>query len=149
MAVTIRPATKKDLHAWAAMRHALWPEAGLAELTEELPVWLKKRKFRAWIAESKGQALGFAEAYVREFANGCEGRPVAFLEGVWVRPGHRKLGIGRRLIGAVEAWALAQGLRELGSDAYVAARASRACHRAWGFVETERVVYFRKRLKRP
>lgn len=146
--ITIRRANKSDLKAWAAMRHALWPEESLVSLSRELPAWLKKRKFRAWIAERGRMPLGFAEAYIREFANGCEGQPVVFLEGIWVRKGHRRKGIGRSLIAAVEHWAWGQGLKELGSDAYSWDRRSHRSHRAWGFKETERVVYFRKGLKR-
>ncbi len=41
---------------------------------------------------------------------------------------------------------VARGLRELGSDALMDNTASHAAHRAWGFTETERVIYFRKVL---
>jgi len=40
----------------------------------------------------------------------------------------------------------ARGFAEIGSDADIANSASHAAHRGWGFVETERVVYFRKVL---
>lgn len=49
--------------------------------------------------------------------------------------------------GLAEArWARACGCRELASDALLENQASHAAHRALGFVETERVVFFRKPL---
>ena len=149
MATLIRRATLADRKIWAAMRIELWPEASLAVHSAELRGWLKRRRFRAWIAFEGDSAVGFAEAYVREFANGCEQQPVAFLEGIWVKKTHRRKGIGKDLIRSVEQWALAQGLKELGSDAYLGDTLSHRSHRGWGFHETERVVYFRKPLAGP
>jgi aminoglycoside 6'-N-acetyltransferase I len=148
MTLQVRLASKLDVKIWATMRLALWPHSNLKALTQELATLLKNPKFQGWIAESDGEAVGFAEAYVRDFANGCDSQPVAFLEGVWVAPGSRHKGVGRRLIRAVEAWALKRGLKELGSDAQLGARLSHRSHLGWGFEETERVVYFRKKLKR-
>jgi len=144
MALVIKQATLADRKPWAAMRFELWPDAGVDEHAADLAKWLKRRRFRAWIAREGGLPVGFAEAYVRDFANGCDGRPVAFLEGIWVKKAFRRQGIGKELVKRVEQWARAQGLKELGSDAYLRDRRSHRSHRAWGFSETERVVYFRK-----
>ena len=144
--IEIRRATLKDSKIWAAMRSKLWPEAGLKDLIAELPELLKRRRFRAWIAVDGASPVGFAEAFVREFANGCEQQPVAFLEGIWVQKSHRRKGVGRALVKTVEDWARQQGLKELGSDAYLGDRLSHSSHLGWGFNETEKVVYFRKKL---
>jgi aminoglycoside 6'-N-acetyltransferase I len=99
------------------------------------------------IAEATdGIAVGFAEIAVRKYANGCDTRPVAFLEGVWVKPQFRRQGIGARLIAHAETLL---AFRELGSDTWIDDCPSQAAHLAWGFFETERVVYFRKILKSP
>jgi aminoglycoside 6'-N-acetyltransferase I len=94
-----------------------------------------------------GEIAGFAEVAIRKYANGCDTRPVAFLEGIWVKPELRRRGIGASLIGHAETFLASRGFRELGSDTYIDNRASQDAHRAWGFSETERVVYFRKILK--
>jgi len=147
MTFSIRPAKKTDAPAWAAMRHALWPEASAGELARELAPLMKGGRYKGWIASLDGVPVGFAEANIREFANGCDSRPVAFLEGIWVEKSHRKRGLGKRLVRAVELWAASKGIKELGSDAYLGNRLSKRCHLGWGFKETERVVYFRKKLK--
>ena len=147
MAISIRPAKKQDLKAWAAMRARLWPDADAKELRAELPALLRKPRFRAWLALEGGLPVAFAEAYIREFANGCDSQPVAFLEGIWVEKGHRRKGVGKCLVAALEAWAAGRGLKELGSDAELENRLSHRSHKGWGFEETERVVYFRKKLR--
>ncbi len=78
--------------------------------------------------------------------NGCETSPVAFLEGLWVEAPYRRRGIARLLIAAGEDWARSLGCHEFASDALIENIPSHAMHIAAGFAETERVVYFRKRL---
>jgi aminoglycoside 6'-N-acetyltransferase I len=96
------------------------------------------------------EPLGFAEASVRtDYVNGTESSPVAFLEGLYVVPEARGRGIARELVAAIEAWGEERGCRELASDALLDNELSHAVHRALGFAETERVVYFRKALPDP
>jgi aminoglycoside 6'-N-acetyltransferase I len=57
---------------------------------------------------------------------------------------YRRAGIAGCLVAAVERWARQRGCREFASDALIANEASHAVHRALGFEETERVVFFRK-----
>ena len=136
-----------DAPDWLAMRCALWPDHTPHEHRDEMRDLAARVEFAAFIARNGARrALGFAEIFVRPFANGCMGRPVPFLEGIWVAPEARRKGIGRALLGAVEAWAHGRGFGELGSDALIDNARSHAAHAGWGFVETERVVYFRKPL---
>jgi aminoglycoside 6'-N-acetyltransferase I len=102
--------------------------------------------FIAWNEDKK--AVGFTEASIRPFANGCNERPVPFLEGLWVDPRFRRRNIGKQLISAVESWAIKRGFREIGSDALISNKVSHKAHAAYGYKETERVVYFRKSLGR-
>lgn len=147
MELVIRTMDAGDRAVWAQMRTALWPdETALAHATaiDEL---LSDGEAWAFIAEMKdGRRAGFAEVAIRKYVNGCDNRPVAFLEGIWVRPELRRQGIGVRLLAYVESFVAARGFRELGSDTQLNNVASQAAHRAWGFSETERVVYFRKLL---
>jgi aminoglycoside 6'-N-acetyltransferase I len=93
------------------------------------------------------EAVGLAEASVRhEYVNGTESSPVAFLEGLYVVPQARRKGIAAALVAAVCAWAQSAGCRELASDAVLENSISHVVHRALGFEETERVVFFRRKL---
>ncbi|MBX9399799.1 GNAT family N-acetyltransferase [Lysobacter sp. BMK333-48F3] len=145
----VRAATAADFAAWALLRHALWPQATAQEHAAELPELLAQpQRLSAFLIEDgDGRVQGFAEASLRhDYVNGTESSPVGFLEGWYVAPERRGQGYGRALIDAVEAWTRAQGCSELASDAELDNRDSHAAHAACGFAETERVVYFRKRL---
>ena len=96
---------------------------------------------------SSSQAVGFVEASVRtDYVNGIKSSPVAFLEGIYVVPEARRKGIAAAPVAAVSGWALGVGCHELASDALLENQANHAVHRALGFQETERVVFFRKAL---
>lgn len=100
---------------------------------------------------SSRDPIGFVEAALRtDYVNGTESSPVAFVEGIYVVLEARRKGVAAALISAVESWARSLGCTELASDALLDNQSSHAFHRALGFEETERVVYFRKALsKRP
>lgn len=87
---------------------------------------------------------GYAELGRRPHANGCDGRPVAFLEAISVAPQARRSGVGRARVHHLSEVARAMGLRELGSDASIETLVSH--HRACGFSEAERVVHVRMGL---
>lgn len=148
MTVTVATAVAADATDWAVMRNALWPGSGgrqdehLADINRLLA---DPGDTINVIARVEGNVAGFAEAAIRhDYVNGCESSPVAFLEGIYVRPEFRGRGIARELVKAVEAWALARGCTEFASDAAIDNTTSHAMHRALGFAETQRVVYFRK-----
>jgi len=146
-AIEIRPLTQADANIWAKFRHALWPEGSLDDHANDIARILIGGDYWGFVAIANGEAVGFAEVAVRRYANGCETSPVPFLEGIWVAPAARRRGIGRQLVAHVEGFAKALGFREIGSDALIENRASHRAHGAWGFAETERVVYFRKVLR--
>jgi aminoglycoside 6'-N-acetyltransferase I len=106
------------------------------------------QRFADFVAYSPaGEPAGLAEAALRrDYVNGTASTPVAFLEAIYVRPEARRQGIAASLVGAVERWARGCGCRELASDALLENHVSHAVHRALGFEETERVVFFRKKL---
>lgn len=89
-----------------------------------------------------------AELAIRtDYVNGADTSPVAFLEGIYVVPEARRSGIARELVAAAERWALSMGCTELACDARIENTSSHAMHAALGFVETERVVFFKKVLR--
>jgi aminoglycoside 6'-N-acetyltransferase I len=146
----IRKAAAADLDTWSALRAELWPDASADEHRRELAETSfddDSRSVCILAVDEAGGIAAFAEASLRsDYVNGCETSPVAFLEGIYVRPRHRRRGVGQMLCVAVEQWARAKGCTELASDALLENADSHCFHGAIGFEETERVVYFRKRL---
>lgn len=144
--------TFDDAQAWAALRHRLWPYADPAELLEEtrafLPGTTTPLITTAFLAEDsvEHKVLGFIELSIRPFADGCDSRPIPYVEGWYVEPAARKAGVGRALMTAAERWARDRGFSEIASDTEIENDASLAAHARCGFVETERLVNLRKSL---
>lgn len=143
----VEPCVLQTLEEWVALRHALWPEAPEQDLRSEAEamLWEQKEAIALLVCHPDGTVGGFAEAALRhDYVNGCATWPVAFLEGIYVRPEHRKKGFARLLCRAVEDWARSRGCCELASDVLLHNTGSQTMHSALGFEETERVVYYRK-----
>jgi aminoglycoside 6'-N-acetyltransferase I len=129
------------------MRCALWPDHARDAHVSDIEAMLVSEQSWGFVIEAVGGVpAGFAELALRPYANGCDSRPVPFLEGIWINPLFRRHGLGAQLVRHIEEFIIARGYREIGSDALIDNQASLDAHRAWGFAETERVVCFRKLL---
>ena len=145
----VRAAGAADLETLAELRLALWPGAPIEQRRQEAGANLASTggRLTTLVAADDGGVIGFAEVSLRrDYVNGCESIPVAFLEGIYVRPERRGQGHGRSLAEAAARWGRDQGCDELASDALLANTASHQFHQRVGFAETERVVYFRRLL---
>ena len=151
MPVTVRRLLQADVEAWAVMRQRLWTEQSLdAHRREIATLSSSDMDLTAYGAVTDSEHLiGFAEVTIRPYANGCTALPVPFLDGVWTDPNHRRQSVGRALISYIEAELARRGFTELCSDTDIANLISQHAHQSWGFQETERVVYFRKDLRKP
>ena len=94
-----------------------------------------------------GSLAGFVEIGSRNYAEGCETIPVAYLEGWYVDSDVRRTGLGASLLRAAERWALQHGFKEIASDAELNNAVSLKAHLALGFEEVERQVCFKKKLR--
>jgi aminoglycoside 6'-N-acetyltransferase I len=149
--IAIVPLMPAAVDRWAMLRHALWPDASAEEHAQEAAhLFARADDYCVLLANCNDNFVGFAEAALRrDYVNGCDTSPllpVAFLEGIFVRPAFRRRGIARQLCDRIAAWARVQGAREFASDAVIDNTASHAMHRALGFTETEHVVFFRRDL---
>jgi aminoglycoside 6'-N-acetyltransferase I len=148
MPMRITPAVPADIGALQPLRSALWPGSHVEELLGPQAARAYDADYRIFLAHDEVDALiGFAEMTLRhDPVNGCETSPVAFLEGIYVVPGHRRQGIARALVEAAADWGYARGAREFASDTALDNALGHAFHHALGFEETERVVYYRRLL---
>ena len=97
--------------------------------------------------ESTGGGLcGFIEVSLRDYAEGCQTSPVAYIEGWYVDAESRRHRLGTRLVQAAEAWARRHGLKEIASDTQIENAVSIQAHKVLGYEEVERLVCFRKAL---
>ncbi|HEX8602310.1 MAG TPA: GNAT family N-acetyltransferase, partial [Pseudoduganella sp.] len=87
--------TRQD--GWLDLRQELWPDGLPAEHMAEMQFFLDHpgRFFQLVAYHADNQPAGFVEAALRtDYVNGTSSSPVAFLEGLYVAPAYRRLGIG-------------------------------------------------------
>ena len=133
---------------WLLLRSRLWPQTSEAEHLREMPDAIARGHFVRLAIAQNGLPAGFVEASKRvDYVNGTTSSPVAFIEGLYVEPACRRRGVARALVTVVGAWASAEGCTELATDSLLENEAAHAVHRALGFSETERVVYFCRSLQ--
>lgn len=149
MAVTVRPAEARDRQVWLRMRCELWPDSPVdhEREVEQFFAGTLREPIAVLIAEGPGgEAVGFVELNIRNYAEDCLTDRVGYLEGWYVVPGARRTGVGRALVGASLDWARAQGCTEFASDALLDNDVSARAHKALGFTETVQIRCFKKDL---
>lgn len=143
----VRKATKEDLDAVTHMGILLWPDNDFDELKEEFRVQLTSANQVVLVYEQDKNLLGFVHCSLRyDYVESCETSPVGFLEGIFVHESYRQQGIARALVKACEEWAKQKGCVEFASDAELPNVSSQRFHQKIGFEESNRVVYFYKKL---
>ena len=147
----IRPVQRSDKDEWGRMRASLYPDLDPLEIEGWFAAADQGGAHLVGVAvlvadRGDGKLAGFVEIGSRDYAEGCETTPVAFLEGWYVDPDMRRTGLGRRLVRAAESWAVSHGYREIASDTELENTISLKAHLALGYDEVERQICFRKQL---
>src|SRR5579875_237496 len=144
----IRNYRNGDHAEWLRMRCALWEDCPEEQQVREMEENVSSDVDQVFVAERPGGGLcGFLEAAVRSRANGCDSTPVGYIEGWYVDEDVRRQGVGRALVEAAEAWARSRGCRQMASDAELWNDVSHQARGAIGYVETGRLVLFKKDLE--
>ena len=146
--LTIRRPTPQDWQEWLRMRLALWPDTTAAEHEAEMQDYLPgSSRDAAFVAvRPQGSLGGFIEVSQRSYADGCDTRPVGYIEGWYVDPDLRHQGVGATLVQTAEQWAASQGCTEMASDCMEDNETSLLAHQALGYTVTERLIHFCKAL---
>lgn len=139
--------TPEGLDELCGLAMLLWPDNDERALREELSAILGKEDAACFIERHDQRAVGFAQCQLRrDYVEGTDTSPVGYLEGVYVRPEYRGLGVARALLARCEQWAREQGCTEFASDCELGNEGSLRFHLASGFEEVNRVICFRKAL---
>ena len=130
------------------MSLALWPHYKKKELEKELRTELKSDKHDHFLVQNeKGDYLGFINLSLRkDYVEGATSKPVGYVEGIYVKPAHRKQGIAKELIKQAKEWAKKHGCKELGSDTELKNTDSQKVHKNLGFKKTNTIVHFIMKL---
>jgi aminoglycoside 6'-N-acetyltransferase I len=146
---SVRPLRETDLNEWFRLRQMLWDGSSEQDhKTEMLGIIEHPDSQLILVAQlDGGELVGFLEASIRPFVEDCHSDSVGYLEGWFVQPRFRNLGIGRQLVRSAENWARRRGCTEMASDAELGNDVSLSAHLGLGYEETSRLVHLRKELK--
>lgn len=140
---------RSDRQELVRLRVALWPDCSAAMHRYEMRAYARPSRVRGILVLDRGDGRlgGFIELSIRPRVDGSMSDRLGYIEGWYAEPDLRGRGWGRKMIRAAEAWTVARGLTELGSDAELPNREGIAAHRACGFHETFRLVLFLKQVR--
>src|SRR5262245_55562110 len=136
----VKTLTPDQNDEWLRMRCALWPDCSSAmhdcEMAEIRADSDRHAVFVYQHDRSQPGVGGFVEVSIRDRVDGSLSQRVAYIEGWYVDADLRARGIGRQLIEAAEAWAIARGLTEIASDCELDNSSALIAHEKLGFQET-------------
>ena len=144
----VRPATEADIEHWSRMRDSLWPDSSTINM-EEIEDYFSNTSNgiqECFLVEEMGKPVGFVELNIRDYAEGSTCDKVPYVEGWFVDEAHRGKGLGKLLMKQAESWAKENGYSEIASDTELERAESIAVHKKLGFIETDRIVCFLKKL---
>jgi aminoglycoside 6'-N-acetyltransferase I len=144
----IRAVAPGDRDEWLRLRSELWPDHP-EDHPREIDLFFQgqlEEPAAVLVAEDGDRLIGLAELSIRAYAEGCSNPNVGYLEGWYVEPEHRRMGLGRALIEASERWARGQGCTEFASDTTVDNESSYRAHMACGFADAGLIRCFIKPL---
>lgn len=137
--------SERDLGEWINMMLELWDENTYEALKAEHIELINDSKNGNFICYDEDEAVGFINMSLRrDYVEGSNSSPVGYVEGVYVKPGHRRTGIARKLVDCGIQWAKELGCSQIGSDCVIDNVMSCHFHKGLGFEEAERIVCFIK-----
>ncbi|MCI0452988.1 MAG: GNAT family N-acetyltransferase [Candidatus Latescibacteria bacterium] len=143
-------ATRRDYAAWLDMRKDLYSDVDDEFHALEMDLMLSSDDRACLLVRAPDdEAVGFIEITLRNAVDGCLGGPVGYIEGIYLIPTWRGLGLGPAMVDAVAEWFRTQGCRAMATDAEIDNEDAQQFWNDLGFEETYRIVQYRKSLGAP
>ncbi|PKK37783.1 GNAT family N-acetyltransferase [Siphonobacter sp. SORGH_AS_0500] len=145
--MSIEPVSADSLNELVNLVVALWPECSFEEERESYQRLLTATDEVCYLAKEGTNYFGFIHLTLRtDYVEGASHSPVAYVEGLYVKPEFQHQGIGRYLMQAGEGWAREKHCQEMASDTELDNAESLAFHQKLGFEEANRIVCLIKTL---
>jgi aminoglycoside 6'-N-acetyltransferase I len=125
----------------------LWIDCEFNEEFENYKKIVGSENEICYLCKEQGNYIAFLHVSSRnDYVEGAKDLPIAYVEGIYVKPDYQKKGIAKKLINCGENWAKQKGYNQLASDTDITNSASIDFHKRIGFKEIERIVCFIKDL---
>jgi aminoglycoside 6'-N-acetyltransferase I len=143
----IEPLANENLQALVPLVLELWPLCIYEEEHERFMKMIHSSGSGVYLLREDEEYIGFISLSIRtDYVEGMIHSPVGYIEGVYIKPGHRGKGYGKALVQCAEDWTLEKGCRQLGSDTEAFNAGSIEFHRQLGFNIENQIVCFMKNL---
>ena len=145
---TIQEMKPSDISIVAKMAQELFKENDFAALEKEFECLSGSQKDTILVAIENRDTAGFIHMSLRyEYVEGATSTPVAYIEGIYVKPDYRQRHIAHKLISAGEGWAKSKGCTQIASDVEMDNAISQKVHQKTGFKEVNRLVCYVKSIE--
>jgi aminoglycoside 6'-N-acetyltransferase I len=125
----------------------LWTDGSFEEELTYYQSFLDAENEVCYLVKVEGVYVAFIHVSLRaEYVEGADDSPVAYIEGLYVKPSYQKRGIAQNLVGLAEAWGRKKDCKQVASDTELSNVLSIDFHKKMGFEEVNRVVCFVKGL---
>ena len=135
---------KENENAWAEMCVELWQDLTIDEVLRMSHEGLFKNEFLYF--EENVPAAFLSLSLRSDYVEGTTTCPVAYVEGLYVRPEFRRKGIAEKMIEHAKKWSAEYGCAELASDCTLDNDGSQAFHKDVGFTEANKIVCYTMKL---
>ncbi len=147
MTISVQAVRSEQFDSWLRLRTAIYTGVDHTFHEQEMRQFMADDSKECFLAEIEGGAVcGMIEVSLRNVVDGCLSSPVGYVEGIYVDPRQRGLGLSRQLLHRAEQWSREQGCTEIATDAELDNESAQRFHEHLGFTETYRIVEYRKRL---
>lgn len=145
--VKFRRCRKQAANNVAKLACKLWQGSDFDELKADFQGIVTRKNEIVFTAYIDGRMIGFVHCNLRkEYVEGTESCPVAYLEGIYVEQEFRNVGVATYLISYCEKWAKEKGCTELASDCDIENISSRKMHESNNFKGVSKLVHYVKEL---
>ncbi|MDI9309674.1 MAG: GNAT family N-acetyltransferase [Limnohabitans sp.] len=137
----------KNIDSFIKLVLELWNDCDYEEEYDNYKQIIGLKNQICYLVKDQENYFAFIHITTRnEYVEGAESSPVAYIEGIYVKPNHQGNGVARKLVALAENWAKQKGLTQIASDTDISNIPSIDFHKRLGFIEVERVVCFIKDL---
>ena len=146
----IIPIEPDFVNEWVELKFTLFPDIDKATHYQEADQILSlPEKYCVFIHLNESNKMtGFIEVSFWESVQKIIPERAGYIEGWFVREELRRRGIGKALLKKAEQWTLARGCWKIFSDTDIENSISQQAHQSLEFKEVDRMILFRKILKK-
>ncbi len=109
---------------------------------------LESENETCFLIKKKEKYVGFIYLKNRsDYVEGTTTSPITYIEGIYVKPGFLKSGVGKELVEIGENWGKNKGCTEYASDTELNNQISIQFHKSVGFKEVKRSINFVRKIK--